>query len=72
MGTLVTIQLLGRPRWDDAANRENAIERAFASFRRVEKCCTRFDPHSELMRLCAQIGQPVPVSPMLYEAESSA
>jgi thiamine biosynthesis lipoprotein len=69
MGTLVTIEVLGRQgNSDDAAGRAKAIECAFAWFRRVEECCTRFDPQSELMQLCARVGAPVPVSPILYEA----
>ena len=61
MGTMVTIEAL-RP---DA---EDAIDRAFDWFRRVEACCTRFDPMSELMQLTAHVGANVDVSPMLYEA----
>jgi thiamine biosynthesis lipoprotein len=69
MGTLVTIQIVGRdgdPR--DAAHHNEAIDRGLAWFHRIEECCTRFDPQSELMRLSAQVGIPVPVSPVLYEA----
>ena len=69
MGTLVTIEVVAQPEnSDDAARRAQAIERAFAWFHRVEECCTRFDPQSELMQLCAQPGAPVPASPVLYEA----
>jgi thiamine biosynthesis lipoprotein len=60
MGTCVSIELL-QP--DDAA-----IERAFHWFLRVESCCSRFQPDSELARLTAQPGSPVPVSAMLFEA----
>jgi thiamine biosynthesis lipoprotein len=48
--------------------RDEAVSRAFEWFQRVEACCTRFDPRSELMQLTAQIGVAVPVSPILYEA----
>ena len=68
MGTLVTIQVVGhRNNSDDTLHRSETIERAFSWFRRVEESCTRFDPKSEVMRLCAQVGRPVPVSPILYE-----
>jgi thiamine biosynthesis lipoprotein len=69
MGTLVTIQVVGHE--SDRARtieREEGIERAFGWFRRVEECCTRFDPQSEVMRLTSRIGVPVPVSDMLFEA----
>src|SRR5512135_1615419 len=63
MGTLVTIHVV-RP---DAAV-DQAIDRAFGWFHEIESRCTRFDPHSELMQLTAQAGEPVPASPILYEA----
>ena len=61
MGTVVTIEVL-------APGAEDAIERAFDWFRCIETCCTRFDPESELMRLASQVGTPVEVSPILFEA----
>ncbi len=61
MGTLVTMRVVS-PGADDA------IERAFGWFREIEECCTRFDERSELMQLTKQIGVPVPVSAILYEA----
>jgi len=60
MGTLVTIEVL-RP----AAHQ--AIANAFEWFHAVEACCTRFDEDSELMQLSARVGEPVPVSDMLFE-----
>jgi thiamine biosynthesis lipoprotein len=69
MGTFVTIHVVGRgadPH--QATHREETAERAFAWFHRIEECCTRFEPQSELMRLTAQVGVPVPVSAILYEA----
>jgi FAD:protein FMN transferase len=68
MGTLVTIQAVGESNAYDAAHRSEGIERAFTWFRRVEQCCTRFDPLSELRQLSVRVGVPVPVSPLLYEA----
>ena len=69
MGTVVTIQVVGHgadPQ--QALHREETAERAFEWFRRIEQCCTRFETHSELRRLTAQVGVPVPVSAILYEA----
>jgi thiamine biosynthesis lipoprotein ApbE len=69
MSTCVTIQVVGHGADTHAANaRRERVARAFEWFRRVETCCTRFDPHSELMQLTAQIGVPVAVSALLYEA----
>ena len=69
MSTCVTIQVVGHgANPQDAVNRRESVDRAFEWFRRVEACCTRFDPHSELMQLTARIGVPVPVSALLYEA----
>ncbi len=72
MGTFVTIHVVGaaghKSQAQSAMLREQAVERAFAWFDRVEECCTRFDSASEVMRLAAQAGVPVPVSTLLYEA----
>ena len=57
MGTVVSIEV-------DAP--EAAIARAFEWFREVEACCSRFDAGSELRQL--RPGEPVAVSPMLFEA----
>ena len=73
MGTFVTIHVVG-PAADHQSEahspmvREQAVERAFTWFDRVEECCTRFDFGSEVMRLVAQAGVPVPVTTLLYEA----
>ena len=72
MGTFVTIHVVGaaaqKSEVQSAMLREEAVERAFAWFDRVEECCTRFESGSEVMRLAAQAGVPVPVSTLLYEA----
>ncbi len=65
MDTLVSVQAVSdRPeaRFDERATA------AFAWFQRVERACSRFDPDSELSRLCARVGEPVSVSPLLFEA----
>ena len=69
MGTVVTIQVVGHgadPR--QKIHREETVESAFKWFHRVEQCCTRFEPQSELMQLVTQVGVPVPASAILYEA----
>jgi thiamine biosynthesis lipoprotein len=61
MGTIVTIHVV-------RGDTDDAIERAFGWFREIESRCSRFDEHSELVQLSTQIGVPVPVSPILFEA----
>jgi len=69
IGTVVTIHVVGHGAdTRRRAEREEAVERAFAWFRRIEECCTRFDADSELMRLTAQVGVSVPASAILFEA----
>jgi len=63
MGTLVTIEVVA-----SAASVDVAIERAFGWFFEIEERCTRFNPDSELMQLTAHAGEPVEVSPILFEA----
>ncbi len=60
MGTLVTVQA--------PSGSETTIDAALDWFRRVEECCTRFDPRSELLQLTRQIGAAVSASPILYQA----
>lgn len=45
-----------------------AFDRAFRAFSFVEEVCSRFRPDSELSRLCRQVGTPVRVSALLFEA----
>lgn len=61
MGTVVTIDVRG-------PGAEEAAGRAFGWFHHVEACCSRFEESSELLRLSAQVGVPVQVSPVLFEA----
>jgi FAD:protein FMN transferase len=69
MGTVVTIQVVGHEAdSQQRAQLDEAVAAAFAWFRRIEECCTRFEPRSELMQLAAQVGVPVRVSAILYEA----
>ncbi|WP_248085841.1 FAD:protein FMN transferase [Paenibacillus silvae] len=79
MDTIVDIQVvtgLGTvaENTDEKGNRlaseqdmQNQINRAFHAFRQVEQACSRFSLDSELMRATRQIGEPVQVSPSLFE-----
>jgi thiamine biosynthesis lipoprotein len=69
MGTFVTIQVVGHGSdSEQPLERDQAIERAFEWFCRAEACCSRFDAQSEVRQLTAEVGVPVPVSAMLFEA----
>ena len=65
MDTLITATVVSHLPEDAVGER---IERAFGWFAYVEQVCSRFDPESELSRLTAHTGEPVPVSPLLFEA----
>jgi len=68
MGTLVTIHVVGGiPAPENAGETSQSIDRAFAWFQAVEDCCSRFDSRSELVQLCAQVGDPIAVGPLLYQ-----
>jgi thiamine biosynthesis lipoprotein len=49
-----------------------ALDRALAWFATVERVCSRFNPGSELARLCRQPGTSVLVSDLLFEAVAFA
>jgi thiamine biosynthesis lipoprotein len=70
MGTVVTMHVVrgGEEHPREASQGEQAVEKAFEWFARVEECCTRFEPNSEMMQLTTQIGVPVRVSTLLFEA----
>jgi thiamine biosynthesis lipoprotein len=69
MGTVVSIEVVGHGASErERAERAERVERAADWFRDVEKCCSRFDPASELRRLTDRVGTPVPVSAMLFAA----
>jgi thiamine biosynthesis lipoprotein len=73
MGTFVTIQVVGTDvGMADKMDQDAAVERAFDWFRHIERCCTRFDPGSEIMQLTSRIGEPVRVSDLLYETVAFA
>lgn len=63
LGTTVSITVL-----DADPDPDPAIARAFAWFRDIETCCSRFEPDSELRRLSScGAGHAVPVSRLLCE-----
>ena len=64
MGTMVSIEVVADL---PAAVVRPALERALDWFSLVEKACSRFDAGSELQQLCAHVGTPVPLSPLLFE-----
>jgi thiamine biosynthesis lipoprotein len=76
MGTFVTVHVVGHVGGDmggregetDITERELAVDRALDWFYKIEECCTRFEASSEAMRLATQVGVPVPVSTILFEA----
>lgn len=71
MGTFVTIEVVGRDEHlpqDHPSEVNAAIDRAFEWFYRVEECCTRFEPQSEVMQLTLHPGVAVPASAILFEA----
>lgn len=63
LGTTVTMTVI-----HPTAESRASLDRAFAWFREVEAVCSRFDPQSELRRLCASPGDAVPASDLLFEA----
>jgi len=69
MGTVVTVQVVGHgSSLPDRQEREAGVTRALGWFHEVAARCTRFDPESEVNRLCARVGVPVPVSDLVFEA----
>jgi thiamine biosynthesis lipoprotein len=68
MGTVVTFQIVGHGETAARrAERTHAVTRGMAWFESIEKCCSRFDPASEVRQLTDRAGTAVPVSAMLYE-----
>lgn len=63
MDTIVTVEVVGPPGERVFRSRTAA---AFSWFAEVERRCSRFDPDSEVMRLCSKWGEPVLVSDLVY------
>jgi thiamine biosynthesis lipoprotein len=69
MDTGITVHVVSdQPR--DVVERD--VERALGWFDTVERICSRFDPNSEVMQLLQRVGEPVPVSTLLFEAVAFA
>jgi len=62
MGTIVSIEVV-HPDHDT----ESKVDLAFEWFLRVESCCSRFEPASELSRLSQRIGTATPAGRILFE-----
>jgi thiamine biosynthesis lipoprotein len=65
MDTVVQMKVVSAQRKESV---QQALRLAYAAFRSVEEACSRFDEKSELRHLMTQIGVPVHVSPILFEA----
>lgn len=66
MDTLVAFEVLHEDADTESADR--AINEAFGWFAEVERTCSRFNPASELRRLCERTDQPVRPSALLFAA----
>lgn len=66
MDTVVDLQVVLN-QFQHAEEIEAKVYRAFNWFRMVEEACSRFSHDSELMKASLVIGQPVHVSPFLFE-----
>ncbi len=64
MGTLVSIQVVGRTTRDALSH---AIERAFVAIQYVEETCSRFNQDSALCELCRHPGEPRQVPDVLFQ-----
>ena len=69
MDTLVSVEVLSAAPVERVAA---AVQRALGWFAVVERACSRFDPASEVRGLFGQVGRPVAVSPLLFEAAQFA
>lgn len=68
MGTAVTFEAVRHPRRAAPIDPEPPIERAIEWFRRVEASCSRFEAASDVRQLAERVGEPIVVSPILFEA----
>lgn len=66
MDTIVTLQIVSTE--DQQAELSRRADQAMQCFATVEAICSRFQPDSELRQLCSRPGEPVTVSPVLFEA----
>ncbi len=69
MGTVITLQVVGHGNTpEEILERRDAVSRAAEWFREINARCSRFDPQSELNQLSRQVGTPVHVSELLFQA----
>ena len=66
MDTIVTLQIVSTEH--QQAELSQRADQAMQCFASVEAVCNRFHPDSELRQLCSRPGEPVAVSPVLFEA----
>lgn len=71
MGTVVSFHIVHTPSTSDTEC-DAAVARARGWFTNVEAACNRFDPESELRRLCETTNTAVRVSDLLFEATQFA
>jgi FAD:protein FMN transferase len=64
MDTVISIQVACA----DEGGVRPALQRALDWFAGVERACSRFDANSELRQVLARPGEPIQVSPVLFEA----
>lgn len=64
MDALVSIEVVSE---DPSATVQAAMQRALGWFAAIEGACNRFNSGSEVRQLLAHVGEPVPVSPALFE-----
>src|SRR5262245_61872427 len=62
MGTIVSIEVV-----HENSDTEQFVTRALDWFMRVESCCSRFEPESELVALTNHVGIPTRASRILFE-----
>jgi thiamine biosynthesis lipoprotein len=65
MGTVVSFRVVGSGARTEPTAWQR-VERAEAWFRHVEAACSRFEPESELRRLCGAPGRPAAASALLF------
>jgi FAD:protein FMN transferase len=65
MDTVVHVEVASA---EPAVTVDAAMQRALHWFSLVEPTCSRFEPASEVSQLLTRVGQPVVISPILFEA----
>lgn len=69
MGTVITCEVVGHDATEaERSERHARVARAAQWFRDIEAACTRFDADSEICRLARDVGSPVRVSSVVFQA----